>query len=84
MGSNNSATNRHQRKTTYVDTLPTEAPFCSPCEPGYCALIACLLIPIYTGRTPTKRTFELIYSYLIGWASLEEMERHIEKLPRPE
>ena len=48
---------------------------------AYCALIACLLILIYTGRTPTKRTFEMICFYLIGWASLEEMERHVEKLP---
>ena len=50
---------------------------------AYCALIACLLILIYTGRTPTKRTFEMICFYLIGWASLEELERHIEKLQSP-
>lgn len=47
---------------------------------AYCALIACLLILIHTGRTPTKRTFEMISFYLTGWASLEELERHIEKL----
>ena len=47
---------------------------------AYCALIACLLILIYTGRTPTKRTFEMICFYLVGWASLEELERHIEKI----
>jgi IS4 transposase len=50
---------------------------------AYCALIACLLILIYTGGTPTKRTFEMICFYLIGWASLEELERHIEKLQSP-
>ena len=50
---------------------------------AYCALIACLLILIYTGRTPTKRTFEMICFYLVGWASLEELERHIEKIPSP-
>ena len=47
---------------------------------AYCALIACLLILLYTGRTPTKRTFEMICFYLVGWASLEELERHIEKI----
>lgn len=47
---------------------------------SYCAIIACLLILIHTGRTPTKRTFEMITFYLVGWASLEELERHIEKL----
>ncbi|MBL8819019.1 MAG: transposase, partial [Planctomyces sp.] len=46
----------------------------------YMAIIACLLILIYTGRSPTKRTFEMICLYLSGWASLEELERHIAKL----
>ncbi len=46
----------------------------------YVALIACLLILIHTGRTPTKRTFEMICFYLIGWATLPELERHIQKL----
>ena len=50
---------------------------------AYCAIIACLLILIHTGRTPTKRTFEMICFYLVGWASLEELERHIDKLPPP-
>jgi len=51
---------------------------------AYCAIIACLLILIHTGRTPTKRTFEMISFYLVGWASLAELERHIEKLqPAP-
>lgn len=47
---------------------------------AYCALVACLLILLYTGRTPTKRTFEMICFYLVGWASLEELERHIDKI----
>ena len=46
----------------------------------YMAIIACLLILIHTGRTPTKRTFEMICFYMMGWASLDELERHIEKL----
>lgn len=47
---------------------------------AYCAIIACMLILIHTGRTPTKRTFEMICFYLSGWASLNELERHIGKL----
>lgn len=47
---------------------------------AYCAMIACMLILVHTGRTPTKRTFEMICLYMAGWASLEELERHIEKL----
>lgn len=44
---------------------------------AYLAIIACLLILIYTGRTPTKRTFEMICFYLSGWADLEELEAHV-------
>jgi hypothetical protein len=43
----------------------------------YVALIASLLIPLWTGRKPTKRTWEMIQLYLMGWASLDELERHI-------
>jgi len=46
----------------------------------YLAIIACLLILIYTGGQPTKRTYEMICFYLLGWASLEELEAHIAKL----
>ena len=46
----------------------------------YCALIASLLITIWTGRKPTKRTFEMISLHFMGWASDEELERHIEQL----
>ena len=47
---------------------------------AYMAIIACLLILIHTGRTPTKRTFEMICFYLSGWAELDELEAHIAKL----
>ena len=50
---------------------------------AYMAIIACLLILIYTGRTPTKRTFEMICLYLQGWAELDELEAHIERLKLP-
>ena len=43
----------------------------------YAALIASLLIVLWTGRKPTKRTWEMIRFYLTGWASLEELEAHL-------
>lgn len=43
----------------------------------YVALIASLLIVLWTGCKPTKRTWEMIQFYLIGWATLEELELHI-------
>lgn len=46
----------------------------------YSAIIACMLIMLYTGGKVTKRTFEMICFYLSGWASLEELNEHIEKL----
>ncbi len=46
----------------------------------YCALIASMLITIWTGRKPTKRTFEMIALHFMGWASDEELERHIAQL----
>ena len=38
------------------------------------AIIACLLILIYTGKGPTKRTYEMVCFYLQGWAELDELE----------
>jgi hypothetical protein len=49
----------------------------------YVGLIASLLITLWTGRKPTKRTWEMIQFYLIGWASLDELEAHLAKLPEP-
>jgi hypothetical protein len=48
----------------------------------YCAIIACLLISLWTGRQPTKRTYEMICWYLIGWASQDELLAHLSKLQR--
>jgi hypothetical protein len=48
----------------------------------YTALIASLLIVLWTGRKPTKRTWEMLQFYFQGWASLEEVERHLEKQRR--
>ena len=46
----------------------------------YCALIASMLITIWTGRKPTKRTFEMLCHYFMGWADDEELFDHLEKL----
>lgn len=35
----------------------------------YCAIIACLLISLWTGRKPTKRTYEMICFYFLGGMS---------------
>jgi hypothetical protein len=43
----------------------------------YVALIASLMIVLWTGCKPTKRTWEMIQFYLIGWASVDELEQHI-------
>jgi len=40
----------------------------------YLALIAALLLQLYTGRRPTKRMMELIRLYLMGWATGAELE----------
>ena len=47
---------------------------------AYCAIIACLLIHLWTGGKPTLRTFEMLCLYLQGWATLDELIAHIEKL----
>jgi hypothetical protein len=46
----------------------------------YAGLIASLLISVWTGHKPTKRTFEMVCLYFSGWASLEELVAHIDKL----
>ena len=57
----------------------------SLCENGvtlvaYCALIASLLVTLWTGRKPTKRTHELICFYFLGWIDEDELVAHLEKL----
>ena len=47
---------------------------------AYCAIIACLLIALWTGKQPTKRTYEMICFYFIGWADEEELLNHLDKL----
>ncbi len=47
----------------------------------YMAIIACIMIMSLTGKQPTKRTYEMLSFYFLGWASLDELEAHLRKLP---
>jgi DDE family transposase len=47
---------------------------------AYCAIIACLLISLWTGQKPTLRSYEMVCLYFMGWATLEELLAHIAKL----
>jgi len=46
----------------------------------YGALIASLLISLWVGRAPSKRTYEMLCFYLSGWASTGEVIAHIDRL----
>jgi hypothetical protein len=46
----------------------------------YVAIIACLLLALWTGGKPTLRTYEMVCLYLQGWADEEELRAHLEKL----
>jgi hypothetical protein len=46
----------------------------------YCAIIACLLISLWTGRKPTLRTYEMVCYYFCGLASEDELVAHLAKL----
>ncbi len=46
----------------------------------YCAIIACLVIALWTGRKPTKRTHEMLCFHMMGWATTEDVEAHLAKL----
>jgi hypothetical protein len=46
----------------------------------YCAIIACMLISLWTGRKPTLRTYEMICYYFSGLAEEDELLAHLAKL----
>jgi len=57
----------------------------SSCQNGvaiqvYLALIASLLIVLWTGHKPNKRTFEMLCHYFTGWASEHELLAHLRGL----
>jgi len=59
----------------------------SQCQNGielqtYAAIIACMLIALWTGRKPTLRTYEMLCWYFTGMADLEELTNHIARLKK--
>lgn len=46
----------------------------------YVAIIACLLLALWTGGKPTLRTYEMVCLYLQGWAEEDELLAHLQKL----
>lgn len=57
----------------------------SHCQNGielqtYAAIIACMLISLWTGRKPTLRTYEMLCWYFTGMADEEELLAHIGRL----
>ena len=57
----------------------------SHCENGIrlqvdAAIIACLLIALYTGRKPTKATAELMGWWMVGLAEESDLQRHLKRL----
>jgi hypothetical protein len=48
----------------------------------YAAIIACMLISLWTGRKPTLRTFEMLCWYFTGMADEEELLAHINRLQK--
>ena len=48
----------------------------------YLGIIASLLISLWTGKKPTKRTLEMVQFYFSGLATWEELQAHIEKLKK--
>jgi len=45
----------------------------------YIAIIACMLLSLWTSRKPTRRTYEMFHHYLTGLASAEELQEHLER-----
>jgi hypothetical protein len=46
----------------------------------YVAMIASLLLSLWVGKKPTKRTCEMFCLYFSGWATEEELTAHLESL----
>ena len=49
----------------------------------YAALIASLLVLLYTGRKPNKRIWEILQLYFSGWAEWKDVEMYIAKYAKP-
>ena len=50
----------------------------------YVAIIASLLLSLWVGKKPTKRTYEMFCLFFAGWASEQELIAYLEKLHQQE
>jgi hypothetical protein len=50
----------------------------------YVALLASILIALWTGRKPTRSAFRVICLYFQGWVNEEELTAYLEKLKKQE
>jgi len=48
----------------------------------YSAIVACMLISLWTGRKPTLRTYEMLCWYFTGMADEQELISHIRRLQK--
>ena len=48
----------------------------------YAALIAGLLIVLWTGKKPTKATYQVLQFYFLGWVSDDELEEQLGRLKK--
>jgi hypothetical protein len=48
----------------------------------YAAILACMLISLWTGRKPTRRTYEMLCWYFTGMADEQELSAHIRRLQK--
>ena len=46
----------------------------------YVALLASMLLNLWTGARPNKATFQMVCLYFQGWASQQELTRHIDAI----
>lgn len=46
----------------------------------YVAMIASLLLSLWVGKKPTKRTYEMFCLFFAGWATEQELVEHLDKL----
>lgn len=51
---------------------------------AYCAIIACMLIRLWTAKKPTRRTYEMLCFYFTGLADEDELLAHLAQLTNPE
>jgi transposase len=48
----------------------------------YIAIIACLLIMLWTGKKPSKATLEMLYYFMIGLADEEDLQDHLARIKK--